>query len=166
MLIIVCGLPGSGKTTLAERLAKKIGAVHLSSDIIRKQMHPKPAYTEEEKREVYVAMARKAQELVRGGGGVVLDATFYRREYRAMMEAVAQRNDERLYLILCTISDEEARRRIGGRKGGPSDADFEVYLRLKEGFEPIDGDHLEIDFSLPEKEKMKRAFDYVGVTDG
>jgi adenylylsulfate kinase len=35
MKILICGLPGSGKTTLAEPFAKLIGAVHLNADAIR-----------------------------------------------------------------------------------------------------------------------------------
>ena len=37
MKILICGLPGSGKTTLAEPFAKLIGAVHLNADEIREE---------------------------------------------------------------------------------------------------------------------------------
>ena len=37
MKILICGLPGSGKTTLAEPFAKLIGAVHLNADAVRKE---------------------------------------------------------------------------------------------------------------------------------
>ena len=37
MKILICGLPGSGKTTLAEPFAKLIGAVHINADAIRKE---------------------------------------------------------------------------------------------------------------------------------
>ena len=33
--ILIFGLPGSGKTTLATKLAKKLGAVHLNADEVR-----------------------------------------------------------------------------------------------------------------------------------
>ena len=35
MKILICGLPGSGKTTLAEPFAKLIGAVHINADAVR-----------------------------------------------------------------------------------------------------------------------------------
>ena len=37
MKILICGLPGSGKTTLAEPFAKLIGAVHINADAVRKE---------------------------------------------------------------------------------------------------------------------------------
>ena len=37
MKILICGLPGSGKTTLAEPFAKLIGAVHINADAVREE---------------------------------------------------------------------------------------------------------------------------------
>lgn len=37
MKILVCGLPGSGKTTLASPFAELIGAIHLNADAVRKE---------------------------------------------------------------------------------------------------------------------------------
>ena len=37
MKILICGLPGAGKTTLAEPFAKLIGAVHINADAVRKE---------------------------------------------------------------------------------------------------------------------------------
>ena len=37
MKILIFGLPGSGKTTLAEPLAKLLGGVHINADEVRKQ---------------------------------------------------------------------------------------------------------------------------------
>ena len=56
MLIIICGLPGTGKTFIAKKLAPKINAEHLSTDRIRKELFPEPTYSEDEKNKVYVEM--------------------------------------------------------------------------------------------------------------
>jgi len=37
MKILICGLPGSGKTTLAEKIAPMINAVHLNADKVREE---------------------------------------------------------------------------------------------------------------------------------
>lgn len=157
MLLIVCGLPGSGKTTIADALSKRLKAPHISSDIIRKQMHERPVYTEDEKREVYRAMAARALEMFRGGEEtVVLDATYYKKEYLDMARMAAQKAGSMMLIIECTINDNEAKKRIGSRKKGPSDADFDVYLKLKREAEPIEDEHLTIDCSEPVPGNIKR----------
>ena len=50
MIILICGYPGVGKTTVAHELAPLINAVILSTDKIRKEFIDKPNYEEEEKK--------------------------------------------------------------------------------------------------------------------
>ena len=164
MLIIVCGLPGSGKSTLARALAKKISAVDISSDIIRKRMFSRPAYTEEEKTIVYAEMARQAEAELKKGSRVIVDATFYLKKERERFSAIAAGAGTASSLIVCRLTEEETKRRLGGRKkGGPSDADFAVFLKMKDRFEPVDKPHLEIDTSLPKKEMLERVMSYLGL---
>ena len=56
MIIIVCGLPGVGKTSLAKELAPLIRAVILSTDKIRKELISKPTYRKQEKKLIYDVM--------------------------------------------------------------------------------------------------------------
>jgi predicted kinase len=168
MLIIVCGLPGSGKSTLSALLAEKLPAVHLNSDPIRKRMFEKPDYTEEEKRKVYAEMRRQAEELLKEGKNVILDATFYRKEYRGMMAGIAEEAGAKVFLIKCTLSEEEIRRRLEERKKGESvsDADYEVYRGLKGQFEPIEGACLEVDCSVDNGKTLALVRRFLGEKDG
>lgn len=161
MLILVCGLPGSGKTSISKLLAKRFSAMHINSDVVRKRLFPTPRYSEEEKRKVYLAMAAEAEKSLREGKNVILDATFYKNEFRRMMEETAMRAGTEVYVFVCEIGESETRKRIGQRKTGPSDADFGVYLKLKETFEPIMGRHLRIDSSLPRKEILKLVEEFI-----
>ncbi|MFH0737885.1 MAG: ATP-binding protein [Candidatus Micrarchaeota archaeon] len=164
MLIIVCGLPGSGKSTLARSLAKKISALDISSDIIRKRMFSQPTYSEGEKATVYAEMASRAEAGLRGGRHVIVDATFYLKKERERFSAIASGAGTASALIVCKLTDKETEKRLGGRKkGGASDADFAVYLKMKGRFEPVDGPHLEIDTSLPKKEMLDRVRAYLGL---
>lgn len=156
MLILICGLPGSGKSSISKLLSKRLSAIHINSDVVRKRLFPKPDYSEEEKRKVYLQMAAEAEKALKEGKNVILDATFYKNEYRKMMVEAAMRAGPDAYLILCEVGKKETEKRMKNRKGGPSDADFEVYLKLKETFEPIEGEFLKIDSSMPRKELLKQ----------
>ncbi|MCK5333755.1 MAG: AAA family ATPase, partial [Candidatus Aenigmarchaeota archaeon] len=77
MLILFSGLPATGKTTLARRVAKKTGAIILRTDVIRKELFALPKYTEEEKEQVYGEMFLRAEKFLVKGQTVILDANFY-----------------------------------------------------------------------------------------
>ncbi len=81
------GLPGSGKSTIAQALVDEltkrgIHAQIVSSDMLRKVVTPTPKYTEEERDMVYGAIVFVAGLLTRNGVNVVIDATANRRRYR------------------------------------------------------------------------------------
>lgn len=169
MLIIICGLPGSGKSSLARKLKSKLPAAYLNSDVVRKQIFKKPQYTEEEKRRVYSDIINQAEKMLREGKNVIVDATFYTRRYRQMMIETARSAGSGHCTILCTLPEDEIRKRLEMRERrgrNPSDANFDIYLKLKERFEPIEGDFLEIDCSLPAKEQVAKAAGYIGERSG
>ncbi|MDD5171498.1 MAG: AAA family ATPase [Candidatus ainarchaeum sp.] len=165
MLIIVCGLPGSGKSSLSKDLAKRFSAVHLNSDIIRKELFPKPSYSEEEKRAVYAEMAKRAGELLAKGSNVIADATFSRKEYRETMDEVAGQTGAKVFIIKCILHEGETKKRLEKRKQAgksPSDADYDVYVKLKETFEPLEGGYLEVDYMRPKKEVLAKVKEFIG----
>jgi len=83
----ITGLPGSGKSTVAETLVKFLlqKGVHaqlLSSDELRKVLTPKPTYSLEERDIVYATLVYIAKLLTKNGVNVVIDATGNLRRYR------------------------------------------------------------------------------------
>jgi adenylylsulfate kinase len=83
----VTGLPGSGKSVIAEALIKfllqrGIRAQLLSSDALRKVLTPKPTYSLEERDMVYATLVYIAKLLTQNGVNVVIDATGNLRRYR------------------------------------------------------------------------------------
>jgi len=83
----VTGLPGSGKSTVARALLKRlrdigVQAQIVSSDMLREVVTPKPSYSEEERDMVYGAIVFVAKLLTQNGVNVVIDATGNRRRYR------------------------------------------------------------------------------------
>ena len=152
MLIIVCGLPGSGKTSLSRALAKRFAAEHISSDLTRKRLVANPTYSQEEKKRVYDEMARETQDLLMQGKSVIADATFQDNDQRTRFSEIAASARTGSFIILCTLPEERIRRRLERRMHSASDADFDVYLKVKKEFKPLSGGYLTIDNSAPLKE--------------
>ncbi|MCX8168886.1 MAG: AAA family ATPase [Candidatus Methanomethylicia archaeon] len=151
-LIAICGLPGTGKSTVADILSKKIKAPVLRTDEIRKKIIEKPTYSEEEKKLVYKVMFIIAEYLIKQGISCILDATFNKEENRKEIVKLAERNNVPLYFIECVCNEEVIRERLRGDKRFSSDANWEVYLKLKSEFEPIKEDHIVVDTTKGSKE--------------
>ena len=64
MLIIITGLPGTGKTTLAQLLADNKIATHLNSDIIRIELDKQGQYDKASKSMIYKALIEKTKQLL------------------------------------------------------------------------------------------------------
>jgi uncharacterized protein len=102
LLVVSMGLPATGKTTLARALAGQLGLVHLSSDVVRKELaglratehrcegFERGLYSRASSARTYAALRRRAARYLRRGQSVVLDATYGQpRERRAVRGAGA-----------------------------------------------------------------------------
>jgi len=152
MLVVLCGLPGTGKTTLAQKLAKRMNAALLRTDVIRKQILKRPLYTEKEKETVYREMFRRAKEHMLCNGVVILDGNFYKKSLRRQAKKIAEQMNEKFVLIECVLSEDLVRHRIASR-GRSDDSDatsMQIYYKIKDRWEPIEEPHLVADTSKPD----------------
>ena len=86
-VVLVTGLPSSGKSTFAERAAARltehgVAACVLDGDVVRRSLVPAPGYDESGRRDFYETLARLAAELARQGLVVLVPATAHRRSFR------------------------------------------------------------------------------------
>ena len=139
MIILICGYPGVGKTTLANELAHLINAVILSTDQIRKELLDKPSYSVEEKRLIYDVLLLISKYIHNAGVSCILDATFNEQKSRDICP-------EGLGIS-----------RLQNRKNDYSDADLTIYKRIKEIYEPIKEKHITVDTSQPLKEIVSKV---------
>ena len=70
--ILIMGLPGAGKTTLAEKLVFLIKSKWLNADAVRKEVNDWD-FSEEGRKRQAMRMASKAEEFVKSGQSVVVD---------------------------------------------------------------------------------------------
>ena len=164
MLLILCGLPGTGKSSLSKKLATKFKATHLNSDVIRKELFKERTYSEEEKEQVYAKLFELAElELIKENN-VILDGTFYRDFYRKKIVSLAKKLKILFYFIECTLPSSVVRERIFARKNNASEADFKVYQKLKRDFEPVRQIHLSLDMSQNFKDQFEKIQEFIAKT--
>lgn len=158
MIVAVCGLPGSGKSYFATRLAKKLDAVYIASDEVRKQIYSIRTYSEEEKLSVYEEMTRRAVQAVAEKKAVVVDATFYRKTTREMLSQAVGSSPR---WIEVRANESIVQERLAKRRTH-SEADFEVYMKVKGQWEPLTGEYLALESKRDNIDEMlDQAIQYI-----
>ena len=150
-LILVGGLPGTGKSTLAEGLARKTGAQVLRSDVVRKRMAGVPLavgaaapfeeglYQPETTARVYEELLAQAGPLLSQGETVVLDASWTHAPWRREARRLARLRGACLVELCCVVPDDVARARMATRSGAggdPSDATPDVADHMRAEADP------------------------------
>jgi len=126
-LVLVGGLPGTGKSTAAMALGDAVGAVVLRSDEIRHELRrpDRDRYASNTTDEVYEHMLTEARSLLVNGQTVVLDASWAAAPRRAAARGVARQTASDLVELRCEapgpVCDDRILRRLGGF-GDPSEA--------------------------------------------
>ncbi len=163
LLILVIGLPGTGKTTFSRALAAALDALHLNTDIIRAQTGNRGRYDAHTKREVYRLLLEQATETLRAGRTVIVDGTFYLADLRQPFFELAENTGTPLHWIELE-ADEAVIRARTSRQRPFSEADFNVYQRIKAEYEPLTDRHLTLRTDGPEAlpELVRQAADYIG----
>ncbi len=138
-LVVVGGLPGTGKSTLATGLGEGAGFTVISTDRVRKELAgldpetPAPAdfgggiYAPAWTERTYDECLRRAEGELFAGRRIVLDGTFREERWRSRALACARRWGVPGLVLLCAADPDSVRGRIENRRAGPSDADWEVY---------------------------------------
>ncbi len=153
VLIVVCGLSGTGKSTVAQMIRNRLGFGILSSDRIRKRLAKIPEtasaradyaqgiYSDAFTRLTYETIVSEAEKTLRSGRGVVLDATFRLIGDRCRVSEMAARAKAPVLFVECIAEESDVLRRLRSRQNKPgevSDATAEVYQRQRGEFAPLD----------------------------
>lgn len=140
-LVVIGGLSGTGKTTIARQVAPQIGAapgaVILRSDVTRKRLMgvpettrlPESAYAPQMNARVFHAMAETAARILDAGHAVVMDAVYGTEDERMEIAAIAKAAGVRFDGLWLTADAAILAKRIGARRGDASDATEAVLKR-------------------------------------
>jgi len=148
MVLVICGVPASGKSVLAGAVADASGLSQLSSDVVRKQLAGVPSgrrapagtYSSEWNARTYSELGRRAADEALTHGGAVIDATFRhgadREAFGSSFEAAAP-----LLFVECRAPRSVLRARAVDRQrdhSRASDADLSVVIREEAAWGPLD----------------------------
>jgi len=152
LLVLMCGVSGSGKSWLAERLAPRLGAVHVRSDVERRRLAGlaerqrsgsplgQGLYSAGRSERTYQRLRQCAADVLAGGLPVIVDATFQSQEQRALFRTLAAQRATSLAVVFCHAAHEVLAARVAARERAARDASEagrEVLEWQEARFEPI-----------------------------
>ena len=141
MLIIVTGLPGTGKTTFAKALSDTLGVAHLNTDMIRHEHNKLGKYDFETKKLIYQVLYQRTARFLAEGNSVIVDGTFYLAGLRKPFIHLADSHNCELIWIVIHADESVVEDRMQ-RKRSYSEADYDVYQIIKRQYEPLE--HVDI----------------------
>ena len=163
-LVVVCGLIGTGKSTVTRTLEDLTGFVQFNSDITRKGLarvaktfrvvgaYRTGLYNDSMTRRTNSTLWANTETSLKEGKGVIVDATFKDPEHRRILMEGAARLDVPILFVECKAREKEILKRLRERATHPdevSDATSEIYLHQRDEFSPLnevpDRCHLEVD---------------------
>lgn len=140
-LVLLGGLPGTGKSTLAGALAQRADFQVIRSDVVRKELAGVTAagqrpvsfeegiYTPQWTERTYAECLRRAEQLLFEGKRVLVDATFREERTRRLFLESALRGGVSGIVLLCRADSDVVRQRLQERRGDASDADWNTYVQ-------------------------------------
>ena len=138
-LILMSGLSGSGKSTVAQTIARNIGAIQIRSDAVRKhlagisleEVGTDNIYTPEMTQKTYARLLEFGIILAQEGYRVILDAKYDRLALRQPVVVQARKNNIPLKIIYCNAPTTVLRDRLNQRQNDISDAGAELIASQK-----------------------------------
>ena len=163
--IAVSGLPGTGKSYFCSQLAERLPFIILESDVLRKALFSSPSYSSQESSRLFRASHSLIEGLLKRGIPLILDATNLSERHREHLYSIADRLEVKLILVRVEAPPQVVHERLKGRvekinSGNKSDADWQVYQRMRHAVQKISRNHYAVDTSrdiTPVLNKIVRA---------
>ena len=175
---VICGLPGSGKSSIARKLAEVLNVRVVRSDVVRKELfHVQPTrppselfeegiYSKEVSNHTYARLLLYAQEEIEKGGSIILDATYARQHHRDGVFCLAKDMDANIIFVECLATYQTLKKRLVEREATvtTSDARLHHLKRFRTRFEPLtdlrDELHIRVDTNMVLNESIRQILSH------
>jgi aminoglycoside phosphotransferase family enzyme/predicted kinase len=148
-LVLLAGLPGTGKSTLARGLAEQGGFAVIRSDLVRKELAGRgddppedrsfgaDIYTPEWDERTYAECLRRAEAILFEAGRALVDASFREESRRRLFLDAARRWGIIGRILICRADPEVVRQRLDQRRDDASDAGWRIYKEAARRWEDL-----------------------------
>jgi predicted kinase len=164
VLILLSGLPGSGKTTFARALAGRLPLRHVESDRIRRGISAQPSYTRLESSLVFARVEAEVRGALADGCIALQDATNLTNNDRRRFLRLGAETGALMILIRLVAPEATIRERLGVPRVGHSQAGLEVYERMRERPELIPAPVLVVDTRFPLEPALELVVKLIAAT--
>lgn len=175
LLVILVGIPGSGKSYFAKQLAPELGAVRLNGDSMKAAIYGSyeiiraKNLIKEANQRGFAAIDYATEEVLRAGHSVVYDANNNKRVIRDKHRALAARQDAVAVVAWIRVPEAVAKERATTREKTTDQPMFDAALfddvmkRQSANFDTPGADEncIEIDGTLPFKEQLAQFKDAI-----
>jgi predicted kinase len=150
-LVLVSGLPGTGKTYFSKQLLERLPFVILESDYLRRALNQSPTHSRSESARLFIAIHLLCERLLREGHSVIVDATNLTEKNRQYFYDISDRTGIKLIIVQVNAPPLVVKGRLDKRGKEPdnnSDADWKVYSRMRKSVDKIKRKHYSVDTSV------------------
>lgn len=174
VVFMMCGLTGTGKSSVAQILSVDYHAEWISTDMVRKELEDMGRferrfdefgtglYTPEKIDATYERVIEKVSNALKNGRNCIADATFQQRKHRDMLRTAAKDHGAHVVLVECVCPEEEIKQRLEERVKGKSVSEgrWEIYVQQKQTFDALGDDepYVTIDTSKTGYAERRRMF--------
>lgn len=160
-LVVMIGLPGSGKSHLAREIAKRYAAAVLDSDALRGVLFPNPEHSEREHARLFPALHLLIDRLLARGVPLIVDATNLKEANRKPYYTIAARYGAKVVLVRAWAPRAVILKRLAGRESdrNPLDrstATLAVYEKMRPDARRITRRHVSVDTSKDTRAAVDR----------